>query len=720
MSGVADRATFAALSPEPMTFSRSLSALCLVPLGATLHAQVPTQCLEIERILVDACISSTACPGSQEGQNEMVRFRVGPQPIALSDLSVDWPNNSFQGLVQNSTTAAVTAALNASVTACGLLLEPPGGVIPAGAPVLLITSTAMCTQANSFAGLADTLYVIFQQAGNTQGHFANQNNGSLLSPVPTGGSSTRTLVITQLSTSCSDVVTYDRQELVNVYGTYGGTSAENDGATVSFSWPGAAVVTYTNGGCQAPVSGTTVSATASSGSVCAGGTVSLAGSLSGSAASVLWSGGTGSFSTSTDSLTTYTAGAGDAGTVVLTFCAIGPCGQSTCDTVLLAIDPAPTITLTASGPAELCPGQGLDLLASGGTAYVWSTGATTAQITVNAPGVYTVTGTGACGQGTAGITVTAGPPPVVSITGGTTLCQGATLTLTASGADAYAWSTGATTASVPVASPGTYTVVGTTACGQDTASVTIVAPQPPVVQITGELVICPDGTTVLTASTGATYLWSTGATTPSITVNAPGTYAVTVSDGCASATAQAVVVAGVIDAAFTALPVAGSAPLPVSFTNTSVPANATWSWAFGDGGTATGSDPQHTYTDPGTYTAVLTITAGDCTDEASVLILVEPAPAEPVTIVVPNVFSPNGDGRNDELDVITTGISQLNMDIFNRWGQRVAGITRIQQRWDGRDLSGVKVVDGTYFYTLEARGDLGATYTRTGTITVLR
>jgi gliding motility-associated-like protein len=703
-----------------MILSRSLSALCLVPLSGFLVAQVPTQCLEIERILVDACISSSDCPGSQEGQNEMVRFRVGPQPIALSDLSVDWPNNSFQGLVQNGTTASVTAALNASVTACGLLLEPPGGVIPAGASVLLITSTAMCTQANSFAGLADTLYVIFQQAGNTQGHFANHNNGSLISPVPTGGSSTRTLVITQLSSSCSDVAIYDRQELVNMYGSYGGMSAENDGATVSFTWPGAPVVTNSNSGCQAPVPGTTVVATAASSSICAGGTVSLAGSVNGGFASVQWSGGTGSFSTNTDTLTSYTAGSGDVGPVVLTFCAIGTCGQSTCDTVVVLIDPAPAITITSSGPPELCPGETLDLLASGGTGYVWSTNATTAQITVTTPGVYAVTGSNACGQSSSSITIGTGTPPFVSITGGTTLCQGATLTLTGSGADSYLWSTGATTATIQVNSPGTIGVIGTTACGQDTASVVILPAVPPVVQITGELLICPDGSTLLTASAGVSYLWSTGATTQSIPVSAPGSFTVTVSNGCASASVQVQVDEVAIDAAFTAVPNTGAAPLPVQFTNGSIPANAGWSWGFGDGGTGTSSDPLYTYTTPGTYIAVLTVTLGDCTDETSLVIVVEPAEEEPPTIIVPNVFSPNGDGRNDQLQVITTGISDLTMDIFNRWGQRVGGLSLVDQRWDGRDLSGIKVVDGTYFYALEAHGDNGTTFSRSGTITVLR
>ena len=703
-----------------MTASRLLSLCSSLSLVSFVSAQVPTKCLEIESILVDACISSTDCPSSQEGQNEMVRFRVGPQPIALSDLNVDWPNNSFNGLVQNSTSAAVTAALNASVTACGLLLEPPGGLIPAGASVLLITSTAMCTEANSFAGLTDTLYVIFQQAGNTAGHFANQNNGSLISPVPTGGVSLRPLVITRTSTNCSDTVTYDRQELVNLYGSYGGTSSENDGATVSFTWPGTPALTYTNSGCQAPVVSTIVSATANTTSICAGGTVSLTGSVSGSYVSVQWSGGTGSFTTSTDTITSYTAGPGDLGSVVLSFCAVGSCGQSTCDTLLLAIDTNPAISITASGPTELCPGQSLDLVASGGTGYVWSTNATTAQITVSAPGTYSVSGSNACGQSSASITIDPGVAPQVSITGGTSLCAGSSMMLTASGADTYLWNTGDPNASLLITTTGTYTVTGTNGCGQDTASITVVPVAPPVVQITGDLLICPGASTTLTASSGVTYLWNTGATTQSIAVSAPGVYFVSVSNGCASATAQAEVENVSINAAFTASPISGSAPLPVSFTNTSTPPSATWSWSFGDGGTSTSEDALNTYSASGTYVATLTMTIGGCTDEASLTIVVEAAEQEPVTIIVPNVFSPNGDGENDQLLVITTGISNLDMDIFNRWGQRVATLTRADERWDGRDLSGVEVVEGTYFYTLYARGDYSNTYERSGHITVLR
>ncbi|MFN3875871.1 MAG: hypothetical protein ACK4L7_08175, partial [Flavobacteriales bacterium] len=221
----------------PNPAPRHLAMMTLLA-SAAAQAQIPVQCLEIESILVDACIDLAACPGASEGQNEMVRFITGPQPIALNELEADWPNNPWNGLVQDATTAALTAELNATIEGCGWLLEPPGGIIPPGSRVLLVTSTQMCTAANSFATLSDTLYIIFQAPGNTSGHFANHNNGSTPTPAPTGASSLRTLVLSYLPGNCSDTATYDRSLLTNILGTYGGGAALNDGATVEFSWPG--------------------------------------------------------------------------------------------------------------------------------------------------------------------------------------------------------------------------------------------------------------------------------------------------------------------------------------------------------------------------------------------------------------------------------------------------------------------------------------------------
>ena len=89
---------------------QALFASMVVLLGLPALAQVPDQCLEIESILVDACIDLNACQGASEGQNEMVRFRTGAVAIALTELEADWPNNSWNGLVQDANTAALTVA----------------------------------------------------------------------------------------------------------------------------------------------------------------------------------------------------------------------------------------------------------------------------------------------------------------------------------------------------------------------------------------------------------------------------------------------------------------------------------------------------------------------------------------------------------------------------------------------------------------------------------
>jgi hypothetical protein len=81
-------------------------------------AQIPTTCFEIESILVDACVPGGGCNNASspacncEGKNEMVRFKVGPNPLNVSNLTVSWPNNSWLGICQNGTTAAHTASLN--------------------------------------------------------------------------------------------------------------------------------------------------------------------------------------------------------------------------------------------------------------------------------------------------------------------------------------------------------------------------------------------------------------------------------------------------------------------------------------------------------------------------------------------------------------------------------------------------------------------------------
>lgn len=180
------------------------------------------QCFTIESILADAC-------GNPEGENEMVLIEAN-QNIDINNLVFDWPNNPFLGWCSS---ANLTAQLNQTIiSSCGALVEPPMGIVPAGKKLLVVSSINMLVYANSFEGLTDTLYIIYQCAGNTSGHFSN----SATSP--------RTLTVSY-SGNCTQ----------NQSRSYVGSSLPgNDGGAIKYDAAGNG--TYYNTGCNAIVPNT--------------------------------------------------------------------------------------------------------------------------------------------------------------------------------------------------------------------------------------------------------------------------------------------------------------------------------------------------------------------------------------------------------------------------------------------------------------------------------
>jgi len=126
------------------------------------------------------------------------------------------------------------------------------------------------------------------------------------------------------------------------------------------------------------------------------------------------------------------------------------------------------------------------------------------------------------------------------------ICSSNSATLTASGAASYQWSANDNTAAITVNVAGVYTVTATNSNGcAGTATFSLTVNPAPTLSLSGETSFCAGSSTVLTASGNPTnYLWSTSATSASITVTAGGNYTVTVngSNGC-FATASATVVA---------------------------------------------------------------------------------------------------------------------------------------------------------------------------------
>jgi gliding motility-associated-like protein len=127
-------------------------------------------------------------------------------------------------------------------------------------------------------------------------------------------------------------------------------------------------------------------------------------------------------------------------------------GCSATDQVQVTVNVKPVATLSAS-ESTICAGDSAQLSISGGNTYLWNTGSTASSFWAK-PVIstyYSVIATNTFGcKDTADFTLAVNPVPTVNAGSDKTICKGASATLTASGADTYIWSTGATTASILV------------------------------------------------------------------------------------------------------------------------------------------------------------------------------------------------------------------------------------------------------------------------------
>jgi gliding motility-associated-like protein len=470
-------------------------------------AQIPTNCLEIESILVDAC-------GTPENGNEMVRFKVGPNPLDASQMIVDWPNNSWLGLIQDAQTATATSGINATITSCGYLIEPPAFILPAGANVLLITSQFVDVTANSFANLSDTIYVLYQNlpVPSTSGHFANYNATPGL----------RTLIIDFTSpANCGDTVTYDRSLLIG-----------GNGAIANFEWDG--TVSYDNNGCQAPIIPSGIDITTPTPlTLCPGASINLTSAPFGTYTEIIWSGGTGSFSVNDVENTTYVSTLSDVDDFYLYAGIRTTCNDIVMDSILVSIL-QPTAKAINPSTYDLCPGETITLTASGGTDYLWNTFAISPSISVSSANTYSVTISDGCYVETVSATITDnGIAPTLSLSGDFEICAGASTTITATGTGIILWNGSVTGSTFTTSTPDNYTVTATNGCGVATENFTIIdLGSAPAISIAGNLELCNGSATTITASGAAAYEWSDLSTGSTFTTAIAGNYSVSATNIC--------------------------------------------------------------------------------------------------------------------------------------------------------------------------------------------
>jgi gliding motility-associated-like protein len=303
-------------------------------------------------------------------------------------------------------------------------------------------------------------------------------------------------------------------------------------------------------------------------------------------------------------------------------------------------------SLTASpisGNTSVCMGavENYSVTPETGISYTWSglpagasfttTNGTTASSTIGVnwgttpPGTYTLTVTPSNSCGVIGtpqtIFATIFPAPApLTISGPTSLCSGQTITLTSSASTGNTWTlSGETTQIISVTAPGTYTVSAPGSCGTLTAShtVTLIPSTPASISADGPTTFCPGSSVTLTSGNATGNNWSTGETTPSITVTASGTYTLTVTDVCGTTTASQQVI---ILPAPTPVTISGPTSLCSGQTIT-----LTSSASTGNNWTPNGeTTPSISVTSPGTYTVSVPQTCGAAT--ASHTITLNPLP----------------------------------------------------------------------------------------------
>jgi gliding motility-associated-like protein len=203
------------------------------------------------------------------------------------------------------------------------------------------------------------------------------------------------------------------------------------------------------------------------------------------------------------------------------------------------------------------------------------------------------------------------------------------------GAVTYLWSTGATTSTIEVTTPGSYsvTVTGANGCSASaTVTVTGDASQPSVVISGNSVLTCASTSATLVATATvqgtASYLWNTGATAATISVNAPGEYTVTITDssnGC-SVTESVTVAQNTTPPAVTI-----SGPTELTCNVTSITLNAsgsavqgTASYLWNNGATTSSIEVSQA----GDYTLVVTDSGNGCSNAKTISVTENYVPSQ--------------------------------------------------------------------------------------------
>lgn len=376
-------------------------------------------------------------------------------------------------------------------------------------------------------------------------------------------------------------------------------------------------------------------------------------------------------------------------------------------TATITISQPVDLLITAPQSFSLCYGLSTSLYGNvtGGTppySFLWNTSQTTPSIMIN-PTVATnytlaVKDHNSCKK-TKTFTVSVLPnnPLTLSINGGT-ICSGQSIVLTAYGAGGggvgydYLWSNGQRGSSISVNPSITtnYSVILKDICGNTTTrNALITVHSPPQVSIQGTTTICEGERTKLKVLGGGTHVWNNGDTSTVIHVSPINNtlFSVTsTSNGCSNSASLGINVTKINVELGPPIDLCDTGPVVLKASNS----GERYLWNTGDTIQTIKVEDQGMYYVNVTYKGCnkmdYILVTGDIYGETN--------------FYVPNAFSPNGDGLNDCFSPVGVNITELNLEIYNRWGNLVYKTQDLNNHcWDGKYKNEV-AMDGIYVWVL--------------------
>lgn len=358
----------------------------------------------------------------------------------------------------------------------------------------------------------------------------------------------------------------------------------------------------------------------------------------------------------------------------------------------------PVVTLTSS-VAQICPGESITLTATGGVTYTWANLTGTGNTQVVSPAtttVYSVTATGANGcvsAAPATITIIVGPPTAFIAASKAKICAGESVTLTASGGFTYNWTGLTGNGNTQVVTPTVTTTYEVFAFGGNGCVSTIPAKitievVPAIVSALADVYVCAGDPATLDAGAGPnyTYLWSTGATTQTITTNVPGSYSVEISNGVCSKLFTVQIINPDLPQ-FTNV-VYDKEMLTISATN---PTGGVLEYSIDGGVSWQVSNIFYNVLRNANYKLMVRTQGAKCGNSL-----------EFFTFVLSNAITPNNDGVNDYIDF--KGISNYKnfaASIFDRYGAELfKADNKSNTMWNG-SLKGINLPTATYWYRVQ-------------------